>query len=93
MNEWFTSARMFLSNFKFNEKVGQSMLKINIIVGALNMSHCRTIPSLIAGIIKAASHYFDLSKDAFFLNQILLTLGGFPVIILYPTSFSSAVRF
>ena len=42
-------------------------------------------------VSKAMSSYIDLLKDAFFVNQVIVSIGGFAIVFLFYKSFSCVV--
>ena len=42
-------------------------------------------------VSKAMSSYIDLLKDAFFVNQVIVSIGGFTIVFLFYKSFSCVV--
>ena len=44
-------------------------------------------------VLKAMSSYIDLLKDAFFVNQVIFSIGGFAIVFLFYNSFSCVVSF
>ena len=43
------------------------------------------------GALKAISSYFDFIKDVFFVDQVILSIGGFYIVFYFYRSFSCVV--